>query len=114
MRQQTSRGRLREHGLKPSSKLLLVAGGPVENFGQAWNTAGTDITAWGESPTLIEQVKGTITLRKLQGAHSVRVQAIDGAGQPLGEPVEATASGEDWKLPIGEQITTWYQITVAR
>jgi hypothetical protein len=97
-----------------SSKLLLVAGGPVENSGQAWNTAGTDITAWGESPTLIEQVKGTITLRKLQGARSVRAQAIDGAGQPLGEPVEATASGEDWKLSIGEQITTWYQITVTR
>ena len=75
---------------------------------------GTDVTAWGGSPTLIEQVKGTITLRKLQGARAVSVQAMDGAGQPLGAPVEATASGEDWKIMVGDQVTTWYQITVLR
>src|SRR3984885_626279 len=49
-----------------SSKLLLVAGGPVENSGQKWNTAGTDVTSFGGSPTLIEQVKGTITLRGIK------------------------------------------------
>jgi hypothetical protein len=97
-----------------SSKLLLVAGGPVENSGQAWNTAGTDVTAWGGPPTLVEQVKGTITLRNLERARAVNLQAIDGAGQPLDAPVQATASGDDWKISIGDTTTTWYLITVVR
>jgi hypothetical protein len=97
-----------------SSRLLLVAGGPVENTGQTWNSAGTDVTAWGEYPTVVEQVKGSVTLRKIQGARAVSLQPIDGAGQPLGAPVEATVSGDDWKMPIGEKATTWYQITVTR
>jgi hypothetical protein len=103
-----------KQSIATSSKLLLVAGGPVENSGQTWNTAGTDVTAWGGSPTLIEQVKGTITLRKLERARAVSLQAIDGAGQPLGSPVQATASGSDWKIPIGDTTTTWYLITVVR
>jgi hypothetical protein len=97
-----------------SAKLLLVAGGTVENTGQVWNSAGTDVTAAGGSPTLVDQVKGTITLRKIQGAHAVSLQAMDGAGQPVGPSVQAVASGNDWKIPIGDTTTTWYQITIAR
>jgi hypothetical protein len=96
------------------SKLLLVAGGPVENSGQKWNTAGTDVTSFGESPTLVEQVKGTITLRGIEGARSVQLQPIDGAGQPLGNVISATASGHEWRLPLGATTTTWYQIRVTR
>jgi hypothetical protein len=97
-----------------SAKLLLVAGGPVENTGQVWNSAGTDVTAPGGPPALVEKVGGTITLRKIQGAHSVSLQAIDGAGQPIGAAVQATAKGEDWLLPIGDTTTTWYLITISR
>jgi hypothetical protein len=97
-----------------SSKMLLVAGGPVENTGQKWNVVHTDVAAWGSSPTLVEAVKGSITLRNLQGAHAVTMQPIDGAGQPLGAAVQAIASGDAWSLPIGAQVTTWYQITVTR
>jgi hypothetical protein len=100
--------------IRTSSKLLLVAGGTVQNTGQVWNSADTDLTAHGGPPTLIEQVRGTITLRKLQAAHGVSVQAIDGAGQPLGTPVQATASGANWKVSLGASITTWYEITVTR
>ena len=97
-----------------SGKLLLVAGGRVENTGQTWNSAGTDVTVWGEAPTLTEQVKGTITLRKLRGAREVSLQALDGAGQPIAAPVRGTANGDDWSLPLGDTTTTWYQITVMR
>jgi hypothetical protein len=98
-----------------SSTLLLVAAGPVENTGEAWNSAGTDVTNWGGPPTLVEPIKGTITLRGIRGAHGVSVQAIDGAGQPLRTPVQATASGvSNWKIKIGDVPTTWYQITVVR
>ena len=105
---------LDDRPIATSAKLLLVAGGPVENTGQTWNSAGTDVTAFGGPPTLVELVKGTITLRGLEGARGVRAQAIDGAGQPLGAPVEATASGTDWTLPVGSTTTTWYQILVTR
>jgi hypothetical protein len=97
-----------------SSRLLLVAAGPVENTGESWNSAGTDVTNWGGAPTLVEPIKGTITLRGIQGAHAVSAQAIDGAGQPLGAPLRATASGVTWKIEIGGTTTTWYQITIVR
>jgi hypothetical protein len=97
-----------------SSRMLLVAAGRVENTGQEWNTAGTDVRTWGESPSLIEQVKGSVTLRGLQGARSVSLQAIDGAGQPAGEAVNAIRVGDGWTIPLGKTVTTWYEITVKR
>jgi hypothetical protein len=97
-----------------ASKLLLVAGGRVENTGQQWNSAETAVTNWGNAPTLIEQVKGSITLRDLEGARAVRVQPIDGAGQPIGAFIKATQLGDSWKIPLGETVTTWYEITVQR
>ena len=51
---------LDEKPIDQASKLLLVAGGRVENTGQQWNTAGTDVTNWGDSPSLIDQVKGRL------------------------------------------------------
>jgi hypothetical protein len=97
-----------------ASKLLLVAGGRVENTGQQWNSAGTDVTNWGASPSLIEQVKGSVTLRGLEGARGVRVQPLDGAGQAAGAPIKATEVGDGWKIPLGATVTTWYEITVQR
>jgi len=105
---------MNDRPIESSSKLLLIAGGPVENTGQRWNAAGTDVVAWGEAPTLIQPVMGTITLRKLHAARAVSVQAIDGAGQPLGPPTQAKAAGEDWAFPVGGATTTWYEITVTR
>ena len=100
--------------IETSSRMLLIAGGPVENFGQRWNAARTDVVAWGQSPTLIEQVTGTITLRSLRAARSVMVQPIDGAGQSLGPVIGAKRMGADWNFRVGTPTTTWYQITVER
>jgi hypothetical protein len=97
-----------------ASKLLLVAGGRVENSGQEWNSAGTDVTNWGASPTLIEQVKGTLTLRGLKGARSVVLQPIDGAGQPEGAAISSTRRGDSWVVSLGQPVTTWYEISVLR
>jgi hypothetical protein len=97
-----------------SPQLLLTTGSRVENTGMVWDSEHTALLDWGGSPTLVEPVKGTITLRGIQGAHGVSVQAIDGAGQPLGVPVPATASGVNWKIEVGSITTTWYQITVVR
>lgn len=97
-----------------SAKMLLVAGGRVENSGQQWNSAGTDVTNWGNSPTLIEPVVGTLVLKHLETAHSIQLQAIDGSGQPIGPPVSAARAGGDWKVPLGKTVTTWYELIVSR
>lgn len=105
---------LDEQPIEASSNLLLIAGGPVENTGQVWNVARTDVVAWGQAPTLVEPVTGTISLRNLHAARAVSVQPIDGAGQPLGPPIPAKAVGPDWKFQVGDPTTTWYQISVKR
>ncbi len=97
-----------------ASKMLLIAGGRVENTGQQWNVVGTAVTNWGTTPTLIDQVRGTLTLRNLKGARAVLLQPIDGAGQPEGAALPATRKGDDWVLQLGEPVTTWYEITVQR
>jgi hypothetical protein len=105
---------LDERPIENASKMLLIAGGRVENTGQTWNSAGTDVTNWGGNPTLIEQVKGSLTLRRLQGVHAVHLQPIDGAGQPLGPVIDGARSGDGWKIPLGSPVTTWYEVTVDR
>jgi len=97
-----------------SSKMLLVAGGRVENTGQRWNSAGTDVTNWGDSPTLIEPVVGTLVLKHLEPARTIQLQAIDGSGQPIGPTVSATKAGGKWRIPLGGTVTTWYELTVSR
>jgi hypothetical protein len=97
-----------------SAKLLLVAGGRVENTGQRWNSAGTDVTNWGEPPTLIEPVRGALLLKRLEPARAVTLQAIDGAGQPSGPAIAAARYADGWKIPLGQTITTWYQLTITR
>jgi hypothetical protein len=97
-----------------SSKMLLVAGGRVENTGQKWNTADTAVTNWGGTPSLIAQVKGSLTLRHLKSAHSVLLQPINGAGQPEGAAIAAQKQGSAWVLPLGAPVTTWYEVIVKR
>jgi hypothetical protein len=91
-----------------------VAGGRVENTGQQWNIASTDVTNWGSSPTLIDRVKGSVTLKKLEGARAVHLQPIDGAGQPLGVAIEAAKIGDLWQVQLGKAVSPWYEITVDR
>jgi hypothetical protein len=63
---------------------------------------------------LIEQVQGSVTLRGLDRARAVHLQPIDGAGKPLGSPIEALKNGDGWKIQLGSPETTWYEITVER
>jgi hypothetical protein len=105
---------LDQEPIAKATRLLLVAGGRVENSGQQWNSAGTDVTNWGGTPTVVEQVKGSITLLQMGNVRSVHLQPIDGAGSPLGPPIDASKVGESWKVQLGTPVTTWYEITVDR
>ncbi|HEY6447740.1 MAG TPA: hypothetical protein VIY53_14860 [Acidobacteriaceae bacterium] len=97
-----------------SRHLLLVAGARAINTGMAWNTAHTALEQWGTSPTLIEPVTGRIALRGLAGATAVLAQPLNGAGQPLGEPIRAAQDHGAWQIRVGTPATTWYSVTVER
>jgi hypothetical protein len=101
--------------IERSARLLLTAGSRVSNTGLRWNPERTRTLDQGGSPSLVEPVTGTITLRRLAGAVSgVSAVALDGAGKPIGAPIRARRTAAGWVLPIGTPVTTWYVVSVAR
>jgi hypothetical protein len=94
-----------------SRNMLLVTGTRVANTGQQWNEKRTTLLNWGTAPALIEPVTGTITLRNLMNLQSVEVTALDGAGCPTGDPIQARKTAAGWEFDIGARATTWYRIT---
>jgi hypothetical protein len=105
---------LESEPISRASRLLLTLGSRVENEGMLWNPRRSNLSDWGGSPSLIEPVVGEITLRNLDRASVVSAQALDGSGQPTGEPIRAEKKPEGWNIPIGKTATTWYEVTVAR
>jgi hypothetical protein len=97
-----------------SGRLLLTAGSRVANTDMKWDAARARVLSQGVSPSLIEPVAGTITLRGLEGAAAVSLTALDGSGHAVGDPVPATKTSEGWTLKIGDPATTWYVINVRR
>jgi hypothetical protein len=95
-------------------KLLLTAGSRVANTGMTWDPERIRAMNWGGPPTLVEPVTGSLTLRGLERARSVTAYALDGAPQPLGDPIPAIRSGPDWILALGDPVTTWYVLEVLR
>ncbi len=97
-----------------SAKMLFTAASRVTNTGLQRDASGRRVANIGESPTLIEPVTGTVTLRNLQSASHVTATPLDGSGRPLGTPMEAQKLGDGWKLKIGTPVTTWYIVSVQR
>ena len=100
--------------LSRAGKILLTAGSRVTNTGFKWNPERTRALDQGGSPSLVEPVMGTITLRNLDGAIAVSAVALDGAGHAIGEPIPARKTASGWILPIGNPVTTWYVVSVKR
>ena len=107
-------GSLDGRPIATSDRLLLTAGARVANTGMTWNDTRSALANWGGWPTLIEPVTGTLVLRQLDDAVSVRVTALDGAGRALGEPIPAAKTRDGWTITLGEPATTWYVVTVGR
>ena len=97
-----------------AGELLLTACVRVENTGMQWDAERTRVTEPGGSPTLIEPVTGAITLRNLKPATRVSAIAMDGSGRPIGDPIIAKKTDAGWEIPVGEPVTTWYEVTVER
>jgi hypothetical protein len=98
-----------------ASRLLLTAGSRVTNTGLQWNADRTRTTQQGGAPSLIEPVRGTVTLRGLAGrVRGVSAVALDGAGKAIGAPIAAKRTPAGWVVPIGAPVTTWYLVRVDR
>jgi len=107
-----------------SKKLLLVTCAKWENTGSVWNDRRTmwgdvpdrkgDTPGWGTNPTLIEPVKGWLTLRDLDGAVRVELIPLDGAARPIGEPIIAKMVEEGYEIPLGDPATNWYLVNITK
>lgn len=95
-------------------RLLLTTGTRVENTGMQWDAARARVTEQGRSPTLVEPLTGTVILKNLAGARRVLAQPLDGSGHRLGEPIAANNTAAGWEIPVGQPVTTWYEVTVER
>ena len=98
-----------------SHKLLLVATtGAAQNTGQQFAEDGKTLSEWGRGPVLIEPVTGTVTLRGLTDAKSVRALALTAEGRPLSVALRGVRSKNGWTLKLGEPSTTWWVLEVER
>jgi len=95
-----------------SARLLLTATGRVANSQQVWNAARTSLETWGKPPAQIEVIRGTITLRGLDGSSAATLQPLDGGGHPLGSGSTGVKTDRGWTFTIGERPSTQYVITV--
>jgi hypothetical protein len=100
--------------LSYSEKLLLAATARSANTGMKWNNKRTSLENWGSAPTVIEPVKGQVTLRNLKPHKGIEVVPLDGAGKSLGKSIDVNESPTDLVMSIGEPATTWYLINVKR
>jgi len=95
-------------------KMLLTATARSANTGMEWNDKRTSLLNWGAAPTLIEPVKGYVTLRNLRPYKNVEVSPLDGAGKSIGRAIKPKESTDGIRIDIGEPATTWYLIRITR
>lgn len=107
-------GALDGQPLARSARMLLTATARVANSDMEWNEKRTSLAKWGGAPTLIEPVRGRVTLRQLDRARGVEAQPLDGAGRPLGAAVIGRQGPEGWTLALGDPPTTWWMLTMKR
>jgi len=97
-----------------SQSILVVTTARSANNGMTWNENRTSLSNWGSAPTVIEPVKGNVTLRNLKPAKRVEAVALNGAGSAMPEPVVVRNVAEDFVVPLGQPVTTWYLVRIQR
>lgn len=97
-----------------TDRLLLVATARAANTGMKWNDKRTSLTDWGSEPTLIEPVKGFVTLKGINADKPIEVVPLDSGAKPLGKLIPAEKAADGYRFPIGEPVTPWYLIRVVR
>ena len=103
--------------ISQTRNLLLVTAARVANTGMQWldDSRHSLGDRWGSAPTHIEPVKGIVLLRGLTGARSLRLQALDGRGQPMGDPQFFELLHDDFSIELdGAAPTLWYHLLIER
>jgi hypothetical protein len=105
---------LSEAPIAGSPSLLLVASARSANKGMTWNDVRTSLADWGTEPTVIEPVRGSLTLRNIRPAEQVEAVPLNSAGKSMGRSIRARKLADGFVIPIGEPATTWYLVKVQR
>jgi hypothetical protein len=108
---------LDERPISEAKRMLLVTGSRVANTGMKWldDTRRSLGGQWGDAPTRIEPVSGTLILQHLRNANEVILKPLDNRGQLLGEGERLTREDDAWRIAIPvESATLWYLIEVRR
>ncbi len=97
-----------------ADRLLLVATARAANTGMKWNDRRTSLTDWGTEPSVIEPVRGFVTLRGIDSAGQVEITPLDSGAKAIGKPVLAEKTADGYRFSIGEPATPWYLIRPRR
>lgn len=103
--------------LSQSSKILLITVARVANTGMVWtDDSRTSLgEQFGSAPTRIEPVLGSLAFTQIENSHLVTAQALDGSGQPTGDPIPLVEQGGTWSLNLNQlPPSVWHLITVER
>ena len=103
-----------EQPISNASKLLLTTTAKHELTGMTYNDDQTELTEWGSRPSLIEIVKGTIRISGLDKAKQMKLVPIDGDGNRIDELLIDPDDDGDFKIILGEMVTTIFQIEMLR
>ncbi len=98
--------------IESAGRLLLTATATAAHTGFEWNPDRKTVKQWGRFPTVIEPVRGTVTLTGLKGEGSVTYQPLTAEGRPLGDPLPAEDTNLGPRLRLGTPPATWYRVEV--
>jgi hypothetical protein len=97
-----------------SEKMILVATAQCTNSGVEWQEDGQTLDQWGSGPTVVEIVRGSVSMRGLQDANSVNLQPLSPTGRVLNGSMPAQRVGDSWKVDLGSAAATWYLVQIQR
>jgi hypothetical protein len=97
-----------------SQSLLLVTTAHSANTGMTWNENRTSLSDWGTTPTVIEPVRGSVTIRNIRRAENVEAIPLNGAGRKMEQPIKARMLDDGFVIPVGEPATLWYLVRIQR
>ena len=95
-----------------ADRLLLVATARAANTGMKWNDKRTSLTDWGTEPSVIEPVKGFVTLKGLDSAGPIEAMPLDSGAKPIGKSIPAVKTTDGYRLRLGEPATPWYLVRI--
>ena len=102
------------HSIAQAGKLLLTTTARAANTDMTWNSERTSLEDWGSGPTVIEPVKGTITLCDLAPFEHIEVIPLDSAARPLAPAISIETTTDECRISVGQPATPWYLVRVER